>query len=137
MIIIDTGPLVGLFDKDDQYHNLCKKSLKLIKEPLITNWPVLTEAMYLLNFSQVAQELCLEFIKSAGIAVRGGNSEDLSRIRQLMKQYKDLPVDFIDASIIALAEAEDVTTIFTLDHKDFRVYSPKHIKRFRLIPEQK
>lgn len=61
MIIIDTGPLVALFDKDDQYHNLCKKSLKLIKEPMITNWPVLTETMYLLSFSPVAQDLCLEF----------------------------------------------------------------------------
>lgn len=137
MIIIDTGPLVALFDKDDQYHNLCKKSLKLIKEPLITNWPVLTETMYLLSFSPLAQDLCLEFIESAGIIVRGGDSQEMLRIRQLMKQYKDLPIDFTDASIIVLAEAENIKTIFTLDHKDFRIYSPKHLKAFRLIPEQK
>jgi len=99
VIIIDTGPLVALFDKDDQYHNLCKKSLKLIKEPLITNWPVLTESMYLLSFSPVAQDLCLEFIESAGIIVRGGDSQEMPRIQQLMKQYKDLPIDFTDASI--------------------------------------
>jgi len=137
VIIIDTGPLVALFDKDDQYHNLCKKSLKLIKEPLITNWPVLTESMYLLSFSPVAQDLCLEFIESAGIIVRGGDSQEMPRIRQLMKQYKDLPIDFTDASIIVLGEAENIKTIFTLDHKDFRIYSPKHIKALRLIPEQK
>ncbi len=137
MIIIDTGPLVALFDKDDQYHNLCKKSLRLIKEPLITNWPVLTKAMYLLNFSSIAQDLCLSFIESAGIAVHGGNSHDLFRIRQLMEKYSDLPIDFTDASIIALAEAEKISTIFTLDHKDFRIYSPKHTKRFRIVPEQK
>ena len=137
MIIIDTGPLVALFDKDDQYHNLCKKSLKLIKEPMITNWPVLTETMYLLSFSPVAQDLCLEFIESAGIIVRGGDSQEMPRIQQLMKQYKDLPIDFTDASIIVLGEAENIKTIFTLDHKDFRIYSPKHIKALRLIPEQK
>jgi len=55
----------------------------------------------------------------------------------LMKQYKDLPIDFTDASIIVLGEAENIKTIFTLDHKDFRIYSPKHIKALRLIPEQK
>ncbi|MBI4745265.1 MAG: PIN domain-containing protein, partial [Deltaproteobacteria bacterium] len=119
------------------YHNLCKKSLKLIKEPLITNWPVLTETMYLLNFSPVAQDLCLEFIESAWIIVRGGDSQEMPRIRQLMKQYKDLPIDFTDASIIVLAEVENIKTIFTLDHKDFRIYSPKHIKAFRLVPEHK
>lgn len=137
MIIIDTGPLVALFDRDDQYHALCKKSLGQIKEPMITTWPVLTETMYLLNFSTVAQDLCLEFIQSAGIAVQVGNSLAIQRIRQLMLQYSDLPIDFTDASIIALAEAEYITTIFTIDHKDFRIYSPKHAKRFHLIPEHK
>ncbi|MFQ5674863.1 MAG: type II toxin-antitoxin system VapC family toxin [bacterium] len=134
MIIVDTGPLVALFDNSDHYHQPCKKTLKDIREPLITTWPVLTEVMYLLNFSSLAQELCLEFIESGGVEINSGNSGQFRRIHQLMKQYADLPIDFADASIVALSEENRLTTIFTLDYKDFRVYAPKHIKRFHLIP---
>jgi len=137
MIIADTGPLVALFDKDDQHHKLCKRSLQTLNEPLITTWSVLTEAMYLLNFSPHAQDYLLEFIESTGTIVHGGNSQTLVRIRQLVKQYADLPMDFTNASLIALAEEEKIGTIFTLDHKDFTIYTPKHVKKMRLIPEQK
>ena len=135
MIIIDTGPIVALFDKGDHYHNICKDTLKHICEPIITTLPVLTEVMYLLNFSSLAQELCLDFIESGGIDIHSENSNLFPRIHQLMKQYADLPIDFADASLIALAEERKITTIFTLDHKDFRIYKPKHLKAFNLIPE--
>ncbi len=136
MIIIDTGPLVALFDKSDHYNNTCKETLAHIREPLMTTWPVLTEVMYLLNFSSLAQELCLEFIESGDVEIHSENSHHLNRILQLMKQYADLPIDFADASIVALAEKYRMTTIFTLDQKDFRIYAPKHLKRFHLIPEK-
>lgn len=48
--------IVALFDKDDQYHEHCIEILKGIKEPLITTWPVITEAFYLLNFSSSVQD---------------------------------------------------------------------------------
>lgn len=136
MIIIDTGPFVALFDKDDHYHKLCKGILPRINESVITTWPVLTEVMYLLSFSPFAQELCLEFIESGGIEIYSGDSKQIYRIHQLMKQYQDLPIDFADASIIALSEEKRISTIFTLDHKHFRLYAPKHIKTFHLIPEK-
>ncbi|MBI4651715.1 hypothetical protein HY745_10625 [Candidatus Desantisbacteria bacterium] len=54
MIIIDTGPIVALFDRDDRYHIICKKTLSKNNNILITTLPVLTEVMYLLNFSFAA-----------------------------------------------------------------------------------
>lgn len=136
MIIIDTGPLVALFDKSDYYHHLCKEILKHICEPLITTWPVLTEVMYLLNSSFRAQELCLEFLESGGVDIPSEDSNQLHRIHQLMKQYADLPIDFADASIVTLAERYKISNIFTLDHKHFRIYKPKHLKTFHIIPEK-
>ena len=136
MISIDTGPLVALFDKSDHYHKTCKETLKHIRESIVTTWPVLTEVMYLLNFSSLAQELCLEFIESGGVDIHSGNSNQLHRIRQLMKQYADLSIDFADASLIALAEEKRIATVFTLDHKDFRIYAPKRLKKFSLIPKK-
>jgi predicted nucleic acid-binding protein len=131
---VDTGPFVALFDKDDQHHDLCKKTLKEIKEPLITNCAVLTETMYLLSFSLKAQELFLDYLQMAGIVLHNIHFEFIPRIRQLLHKYDDLPIDFTDASLVALAEAENIKTIFTLDHRHFSVYSPKHVGRFCLIP---
>jgi predicted nucleic acid-binding protein len=51
MILLDTGPIVAFFDKDDQYHARCLESLKKVQEPLLTTWPVITECFYLLGFS--------------------------------------------------------------------------------------
>lgn len=134
MILIDTGPLVALFDKSDRFHKRCKNELSRIREPLLTTWAVLTEVMYLLNFSTLAQELCLEFIESGAVEIYAAQATHIRRIHQLMRDYADLPMDFADASLVALAEEKAVTTIFTLDHKDFRIYTPKHSKRFQLIP---
>ncbi len=134
MIIVDTGPFVALFDKDDQHHDLCKKTLKEIKEPLLTNCAVLTETMYLLSFSLKAQGLFLDYLQMAGIVSRKIDFEFIPRVRQLLHKYEDLSIDFTDASLVALAEAENIKTIFTLDHRHFAVYAPKHVGRFSLIP---
>ena len=46
MILLDTGPLVALFDPQDAQHERCVKALKAIKEPLVTTIPVLTAAFH-------------------------------------------------------------------------------------------
>lgn len=136
MILLDTGPLVALFDRDDHHHEACKETLEKLREPLVTTWPVITEAMYLLDFSDKAQDLCLEFIQSGGALIEGSDGETLKRIRELMKQYHDLPMDFADASLVSLSEQIKTTRIFTLDRKDFRIYKTFRGKSFILIPEE-
>lgn len=134
MIIIDTGPIVAFFDKDDNHHHACLEVLKEIKEPLVTTCPVITEAFYLLNFSWRTQDALWEFIHRDGILVEPLDKNSYSVCRELMKKYHDLPIDFADASLVALAEAKNITTVFTLDHKDFSLLKPKHRKSFTLLP---
>jgi uncharacterized protein len=67
MILIDTGPLVALFDASDNYHRTCLDILKDLGGPLLTVWPVLTEAFYLLSFSWKAQDNLLEFLGRGGM----------------------------------------------------------------------
>ena len=136
MILLDTGPLVALFDKDDDFHSICKKELARLRDALMTTWPVLTEVTYLLNFSSAALDLCFEFLEAGAVSVDSAETGRLSRIHELMKQYRDLPMDFADASLVALSESEGISRVFTLDHRDFRIYRPKHLKSFRLIPER-
>jgi len=119
LILIDTGPIVAFFDKDDRYHALCIDILKEISEPLVTTWPVLTECFYLLNFSWEVQESLWLFIQRGGAKIYPLEKELLIRCRELMKQYQDLPMDLADATLVALAEVLEVPKIFTIDHKDF------------------
>jgi predicted nucleic acid-binding protein len=65
MILLDTGPIVAFFDASGDYHESCIELLKGIDEPLITTWPVLTEAFNLLGFAWKAQDNLWEFINGA------------------------------------------------------------------------
>lgn len=47
--MIDTRPIISIFDKSDPYHDHFKNTLKQINAPLVTTWPALTELFYLLS----------------------------------------------------------------------------------------
>ncbi len=136
MILLDTGPIVAFFDASDDYHESCIELLKGINEPLITTWPVLTEAFYLLGFSWKAQDNLWEFIVRGGVEVLSMDDKQQARCRQLMKKYSDLPMDLADGSLVVLAESKKIKKIFTLDHKDFQIYKPARIKSFTLLPKR-
>jgi hypothetical protein len=134
MIALDTGPLVALFDKEDDKHHLCTKIFKEINEQLITTWPVITEAFYLLSFSPRVQDDLWEFIERGIVVVYNLDMNLAAICRRLMKKYQDLPMDFADATLVAVADAENISTIFTLNHKDFKTYKTKYGKHFKLLP---
>ncbi|HWF60577.1 MAG TPA: PIN domain-containing protein [Nitrospira sp.] len=133
MVLVDTGPLIALIHADDQHHGRCVAAFQELTEPLGTVWPVLTEAMYLLNFSWKAQDALWEMLDRGVIRVLPLADEDVSRMRVLMKKYKDLPMDLADAALVAVAEREKIRRIFTLDRRDFEVYRPTKLGRFILL----
>jgi uncharacterized protein len=135
MILIDTGPLVALFDASDNYHRRCLDILKDLDCSLLTVWPVLTEAFYLLNFSWKAQDNLWEFLARGGMEIADPERSNIGRCRVLMSKYRDLPMDLADAALVAAGEVRKITTIFTLDHKDFSIYQPSHVKHFELVPQ--
>ncbi len=136
MILLDTGPIVALFDKDDRYHILCLETLKKIQEPLLTSWPVITESFYLLDFSPQVQESLWLFIERGGLEIFPLEREHYPLCRDLMRQYKDLPMDLADSTLVALADTLGFPKVFTLDHKDFSIYRFKQTRRFTLIPSK-
>ena len=69
MIVVDTGPLVALFDPKDGQHHQCVKTLRSIREPLRTTSPVLTEAFHILGPSSVGSDRLREFVLKGGLAV--------------------------------------------------------------------
>lgn len=122
MIVVDTGPLVALFDATDHNHSLCRRILSRLDERLVTTLPVLTEAFHLLRPVKHRVSGLLEFVRDGGAGVCAIEGDTLSRCFELMQHYADTPMDFADASIVTAAEELGTDKVFTLDHKHFAIY---------------
>jgi uncharacterized protein len=136
MILVDTGPLVALIHEDDNEHRICKDTFLTFSEPLGTVWPVLTEAMYLLSFSWDAQNALWEMIQAGAIEILPLGTDDVARMRELMRKYHHLPMDLADAALVRVAERERLRRIFTLDRRDFQIYRPSRMGRFAVLPSR-
>jgi uncharacterized protein len=136
MILVDTGPLVALIHEDDNKHRICKETFLTFSEPLGTVWPVLTEAMYLLSFSWVAQNALWEMTQAGAVEILSLGTDDVARMRELMRKYRDLPMDLADAALVRVAERERLRRIFTLDRRDFQIYRPSRMGRFAVLPSR-
>jgi hypothetical protein len=122
MILVDTGPLVALFDPADGSHQHCKGILAAVAEPLCTTIPVLTEAFHLLSPGSIGSQRLMDFVSARGIGLWYLDDRTLSRAFALMIRYADRPMDLADASLVVLAETLKLRKIFTIDRSDFATY---------------
>jgi uncharacterized protein len=135
MILVDSGPLVALVDADDQYHKPCTAALlKLVRQRLGTVWPVVTEVMHFLEDLPRAQDEVWEMIVRSAVELLPLGQDDVPRIRELMRQYSDRPMDLADAALIRVGEREGTREFFTVDRKDFAVYRLHGKIRPKILP---
>jgi hypothetical protein len=133
-VLVDTGPLVALLDRSDAHHDEVVEALRKIGDPLVSVWPVLVEAMYLLSFSWPAQKALWEIFETGTVQILPLGEEDIPSIKDLMEKYQDLPMDLADAALVRVAEREGLRRVFTLDQRDFNVYRLPRKVRFTLLP---
>jgi len=134
VILVDAGPLVALADRTDSHHAACVTALHGMRDPLATVWPALTEAIYLVQRWPRAQSEILSLVETGALRVLPVGREDMPRVRALMEKYRDLPMDLADAVLVRVAERERVRTIFTVDRRDFSVYRPLGLGKFKIVP---
>jgi len=130
-IIVDAGPLIALFDRDDRYHRRAVEFVRNRRERLITNLPVLTESTFLLRFSVEAQRDLLWWAHKA-LDIDQATAADLPRIIALLEQYRDMPADFADVSLVALAERHNVSHVASVD-REFAIYRLTGKRRFENV----
>ena len=133
--LVDAGPLVALVDRGEPAHEACREALNLLHAPMVTTWPALTEALYLLGTAAgwPGQEALWKLMDRGDLQVVDLDDAVRRRTRDLMDKYGDAPMDLADASLVALAETLDTRRIFTLD-SDFEVYRWKGRRRFEIVP---
>ena len=125
MILVDTGPLVALFDPKDREHQQCRQILQRIREPIYTTVPVLTEAFHMLSPGSMGSDRLRDFVLKRGLNVWFLTEIALSRAFELMEQYADQPMDLADASLVTAGESLKTRRIFTIDRRDFEAYRLK------------
>lgn len=124
---------MAILSPSDEHHAACTQSLTTLAPPLLTCWPVLTEAAWLLRFDLNSVE---KLLQSAGGLYRilPLNDDEGGAIAEILTQYRKLRPQLADAALVHLARREGIETLFTLDQRDFRVYRPKPNLSFNIIP---
>jgi hypothetical protein len=133
-VLVDTGPIVALLDRSDDHHEHIVEALEGIEDPLVTVWPVVVEAMYLLAFSFQAQKALFEMLETGAIGLLDLAAADLPALKSLMEKYRDLPMDLADAALVRIAERDGVRRVLTLDRRDFAVYRLARRGKFTVLP---
>jgi len=131
-ILIDSGPLIALFDASDKYHHEAVNFIKNNNLPLVTTLASITETLHLLDFNRNAQIDFLEWVYRGAVEINNIKKNDFKRLKELTEKYRDLPMDFADSCLVYLAEKLDLNTIATVD-RDFTIYRIKGRRKFKII----
>jgi uncharacterized protein len=134
-LLLDTGPLVAMLDRSEKNHERCVSFLREFRGRLITTEPVITETVYLLGPSFRNQKPALDFVLCGGVEIFPLTQELIKRSSQLMDKYSGIPMDFADATLVALGEQVSVHEILTLDYRGFSAYRTSSRKAFKIFPE--
>ena len=134
-ILLDTGPIVALLAQSDSRHQLCVDTFARLSPPLLTCWPVITEAAWLLR-KQTRPIDRLADAHSAGMFVLLPlDGDSLTAIAAIMRRYEDAGIQFADAALAHIAERGNIRTVFTTDRRDFSIIRLKRNRTLKLLPE--
>ena len=133
-LLLDTGAFVALVDRSEKLHDDCVAALERWIGPIVTTEAVLTETLYLVGPVWKAQSIVLEFILRGAFQLVPSSQASLKRVAVLMEKYRNVPMDFADATLVALGEELETDLVYTLDRRGFSTYRMHQRKPFRIIP---
>ena len=136
-LLIDTGFLYATFDSTDQHHQAVTRTLqRLQREKLILPTATVVELGLMMN-ERLGRQATSRFIgdlERSPLQLEPLIRQDFARIGELLFQYQDARLDFVDAAITAIAERLNIRRVLTVDQRDFRMIRPKHCQFFEILP---
>jgi predicted nucleic acid-binding protein len=121
MILVDTGPIVALLNRQDRYHRWTTDQMAILRPPLHTCESVLSEGCFRLQQAGLDASGIFELIDRKVLVISFELKTEFSRVADLMRKYSNLPIDLADACLVAMAEKIPETRVLTLDG-DFLIY---------------
>lgn len=134
--LLDTSFLFALTNRNDRNHSRVLNIAQTINEPLVLPTVVLPEICYLIA-SRLGHPVMRRFLMEltqSNTRLEPLTVADLQRVNEILDQYADTQLDFADATLVAIAERENITRILTLDRRDFTMIRPRHCAYFELLP---
>ena len=119
--ILDTGPLVGALDSDDQWHEWAAKEFAAIRQPAVTCDAVISEACFLLRGTPDSRGKIFALIERGILRVVPVLPDESPAVRVLLARYGQR-MDYADACLVRLAELHRGHVVVTTDAEDFRIY---------------
>ena len=136
--LLDTGPIVSYLSAGEPEHEQVAQCLDAFPGRLATTSAVITEAMHLVSAAPSGPALLAGFVEASGLTVHDPcQAPALREATALMEKYRNLPMDFADATLVLLSEAIEVPEILTLDRRGFTVYCTRDGKPFVLVLDEK
>jgi uncharacterized protein len=132
-VLLDTGFIVALLDRSENFHKACARTVREVEAPLVTCEAVITESCYLLRNLSGASEAVVENMAAGIFQVPFQLSRDTAGVKQVLRKYKDRKIDLADACLIRLADQVGTGDILTLD-QNFTIYRWGRNKPFRVLP---
>lgn len=124
MVLVDSGPLIALFNRGDRWHAPVLDWLRANPAArLLTTWPVATEVCALLA-RRLGNDCALDFLRWAqrgGVAITAAADGSLTEIPRLSERFASLPFDLAEASIAEAAARLKLRHLLSID-VDFDVY---------------
>ena len=127
--LVDTGPLVALFVRNDPDHARVCSVMRSLRCELLTTWPVLTEVCHFLT-AQIALRF-LRWVEAGGATIVEVSEDELAGVIRTMEKYLDRPMDLADATLVWLAGHSRVRDILTLDAGDFATFRTPDRRSFK------
>lgn len=133
-LLLDTGAFVALVDRSEKRHADCVAVLDGWSGTIVTTEAVLTETLYLVGPQWGSQKVGLEFVLRGAFLLVPPSPASLKRVSALMEKYRNVPMDYADATLVALGEELGTDLVFTLDRRGFSTYRLNQRKPFQLFP---
>jgi predicted nucleic acid-binding protein len=135
-LVLDTGPILALLDAGDPAHERAVAMVEEVNEDLVLPTCVLVEVDYWAHklLGEETWSIFVEDVASGAYRLEPLLLDDLQRAAELERDYADLDLGLVDASVIALCERLGETKVATLDRRDLSVVRPNHCDALTLLP---
>lgn len=132
----DTGVLYALADISDRWHARVRDWWSASQRRVAIPVTVLPEVSYLLA-TRIGPSAELAFIRSLAdgeLELEQLERDDVLRSVELMQRYADMPLGFVEATVVAVAERLGTREVATTDRRHFGVLRTTNSGPLILVP---
>ena len=133
-VLLDAAPLIAFFDPHDQWHAAASEAWPRLGRRCLTTEPVVVEATHMVSRGSGDHARVLEFLIASDVPVFALHRPLHEACVHLMRRYAAVPMDYADATLVALADRLGIRRVFTFDRRGFGEYRGARGLPFTIIP---